>query len=120
MKVGIDVHSLGSGSGGNETYYRELLYALQQVNSEIRYFLYGVGPDVLEQRNERFQCKPVPGNRYLRIPFSLPRSARRDKIDIFHAQFIVPPGMRCRTVTTIPDIAFERFPEWFPLYQRTW
>jgi glycosyltransferase involved in cell wall biosynthesis len=122
VKVGIDVHSLGTRSGGNETYYRELLGALQQVDSEIRYFLYGIDPEALSQQGdrERFQCRPVSASRYLRIPFSLPQSAKRDDLDLFHAQFIVPPGLRCKTVTTIPDIAFERFPEWFPLYQRRW
>jgi glycosyltransferase involved in cell wall biosynthesis len=122
VKVGIDVHSLGTRNGGNESYYRELLFALQQVDSEIRYFLYGISPDALnlQSGHERFQCRPISTNRYLRIPISLPRSATRDQLDLFHAQFIVPPGLRCKTVTTIPDIAFERFPEWFPLYQRGW
>ena len=25
LRVGIDIHSIGSGKGGNETYYRELV-----------------------------------------------------------------------------------------------
>jgi len=32
----------------------------------------------------------------------------------------VPPFLHARTVTTIPDIAYEYFPEFFPLYQRAW
>jgi glycosyltransferase involved in cell wall biosynthesis len=32
----------------------------------------------------------------------------------------VPPFLRCKTVTTIPDIAYEHFPEFFPAHQRYW
>ena len=57
---------------------------------------------------------------YLRIPFTLPRVVKRSPVDIFHAQFIIPPFLKCRTVTTIPDIAYEQFPEFVPVYQRAW
>jgi glycosyltransferase involved in cell wall biosynthesis len=39
---------------------------------------------------------------------------------VFHAQFIVPPGLKCKTVAAIFDITFEHFPEAFPAYQRLW
>jgi glycosyltransferase involved in cell wall biosynthesis len=32
----------------------------------------------------------------------------------------VPPFLKCRTVTTIPDVAFEHYPEFFPPYHVTW
>jgi glycosyltransferase involved in cell wall biosynthesis len=41
-------------------------------------------------------------------------------VDVFHAQFIVPPGLKCKTVAAIFDITFEHFPEAFPAYQRLW
>jgi glycosyltransferase involved in cell wall biosynthesis len=46
--------------------------------------------------------------------------AGRDLLDIFHAQYIVPPFLQARTVNTIFDIAYEHLPELFPAYQRAW
>src|SRR5207302_2869786 len=37
-----------------------------------------------------------------------------------NALHIVPSFLKCRTVVTIPDIAYEHFPEFFPMYQRAW
>jgi glycosyltransferase involved in cell wall biosynthesis len=41
-------------------------------------------------------------------------------LDVFHAQFIVPPFLKCKTVTTIPDIAYEHVPQFFPARQRNY
>jgi glycosyltransferase involved in cell wall biosynthesis len=41
-------------------------------------------------------------------------------LDVFHAQHITPPFLKCKTVTTIPDIAYVHFPEAFPRHQRAW
>jgi len=121
MKIGIDVHSIGSGSGGNETYYRGLVEALQVIDRSSQYVLYSSGKAAeIARVSNNFTAQYVPQSPYLRIPISLPLSVRRDRLDAYHAQFIIPPFLRCKTVTTIPDIAFEHVPEMFPAYQRLW
>jgi len=125
VRIAIDVHSIGSGSGGNESYFRGLLEGLAVIDDDQnQYFLYATDPNALMDVNfdrERFRVKSIwPANRYLRIPFAIPRQIRRNGLDVYHAQFLIPPGVRCRTVTTIFDIAFEHYPEFFPWYQRTW
>jgi glycosyltransferase involved in cell wall biosynthesis len=55
----------------------------------------------------------VPASRFLRIPLAFPWRMRKDKLDVFHAQYIVPPLSRCRTVVSIFDLAHERYPEFF-------
>jgi glycosyltransferase involved in cell wall biosynthesis len=124
MRIAIDVHSIGGRSGGNESYYRGLLDGLSAIDDNHLYLLYATNPDALADANfdkKRFAVTPIyPANRYFRIPFVIPRQARRDYLDVYHAQFLIPPGLRCRTVTTIFDIGFEHFPEFFPWYQRTW
>lgn len=124
MKIGIDVHSIGSGKGGNETYYRSLIEALPRVDQSNQYFLYhtraGKRPmNGFARRN--FATRRIrPASPYFRIPFALPAQIKREPVDVFHAQFIVPPFLKARTVTTIPDIAYEHFPEFFPNYQKAW
>lgn len=124
MRIGIDAHSLGGKQGGNETYYRSLLHSIARVDSENEYCVYYTGeaaPNTLELENGRFQMRRLrPASSYLRIPFVFPLELVIRPMDVFHAQFIVPPFVRCRTVTTIPDIAYEHHPEFFPPYQVVW
>jgi len=123
LRIGIDVHSIGSGKGGNETYYRELIGELARVSCDHRFFLYYTNPVTAQQiaAADRFVLQRLfPAHPTLRIPFAIPRRARLDNLDLFHAQFIVPPFLKCKTVTSIFDIAYERFPQYFQAGQRAW
>jgi glycosyltransferase involved in cell wall biosynthesis len=124
MRIGIDAHSLGGKQSGNETYYRSLLRSLARLDTENDYLVYytvdGVA-ETLDLKNDRFAARRLrPASPYLRIPFVLPVELISQPLDVFHAQFIVPPFLKCRTVTTIPDIAYEHHPEFFPPYQVAW
>ncbi len=124
MRIGIDAHSIGSGQSGNETYYRSLLQALDDAGDEHEYVVYGTNESAiaaLQLDRQRFWISQVrPTTPYARIPFAMPLKVHRDRLDVFHAQFIIPPFLKCRTVTTIPDIAFEHYPEFFPAYHVAW
>jgi glycosyltransferase involved in cell wall biosynthesis len=123
LRVGIDIHSIGSQKGGNETYYRELIKEIMRFPCDHAFLLYYTNPRAAQQivASERFRLKRLrPSHRILRIPFTLPWRVGNDKLDVFHAQFIVPPFLKCKTVTTIPDIAYERVPQFFPARQRVW
>lgn len=120
MKIGIDAHALGSKSAGNESYYQQLLRALAcHPSNGNRYIIYFTHADGEKQipSCEQFRVKRIwPANPYLRIPVSFPVECRKENLDVFHAQYILPPFCRSRSVTTIADILFESYPE---LYSRT-
>jgi glycosyltransferase involved in cell wall biosynthesis len=123
LRIGIDVHSIGSHKGGNETYYRELVRELVKVRCDHRFFLYYTHPVTAQQiaADPRIVLQRLsPAHPLLRIPFTIPWRSRLDQLDVFHAQFIVPPFLKCKTVTSIFDIAFERFPQFFNAGQRAW
>jgi glycosyltransferase involved in cell wall biosynthesis len=123
MTIGIDVHSIGSRKGGNETYYRELITGLSQLCSEHRFLLYHTNPirekDLALGRNFSL-LRLFPGNPALRIPFTMPWRARQDRLDVFHAMYVLPPYLQCKTVTTVADIAYEHFPKFFPAHELAW
>jgi glycosyltransferase involved in cell wall biosynthesis len=122
LNIGIDVHSIGSKSGGNETYYRELLRELPKLRSNYQFYLYYTHSSAAGeiQTSEDFCLRRlVPSQRWLRIPFTVPYRARVDELDLFHAQFILPPFLKCKAVTTILDITYEHFPQLFPRHQVT-
>jgi len=123
LRIGIDIHSIGSQKGGNETYYRELIKEMIRFPCDHSFFLYYTSPRASQEidSGDRFSLVRLrPSHRLLRIPFTLPWHVRNQKLDVFHAQFIVPPFLKCKTVTTIPDIAYEHVPQFFPARQRAW
>ncbi len=117
MRVGIDAHAVGSGSSGNETYYQQLLDHLAKLPSNnSRYVIFYTHPlaTQLIPASNKFRLKCMwPRTPLWRISIGFPLEFRTEKLDVFHAQFIIPPFTRCRTVTFIPDIAFEHYPGFF-------
>ncbi|HEY4679001.1 MAG TPA: glycosyltransferase family 1 protein [Candidatus Angelobacter sp.] len=122
MKIAIDVHSLGTQSGGNETYCRQLLRGLAQSPGGNQYELFYTNPSALSQDgvgDPPFHFTPIPKNPIVRICAVLPRLLARMKPDVFHAQYVLPPFVRTKTVLSIHDLAHEHFPEFFhPLEAR--
>jgi glycosyltransferase involved in cell wall biosynthesis len=123
LRIGIDAHSVGMGAGGNETHYENLIRWLPKVDARNEYILYFSHLDA-ERRaayaiEGRIRTQALPWkNSYLRVPLALPKAIRHDKLDVFHAQYVLPPFTRCKTLVTIADLAFEHYPESFPAVQR--
>ncbi|HEY2496803.1 MAG TPA: glycosyltransferase family 1 protein [Candidatus Angelobacter sp.] len=115
MKIGIDVHSLGTQSGGNETYFRQLVRDLIRDQSSNQYHLFYSHRSALNdfQWDSRFSFSEIPANPVKRIGVSLPLQLRRTQPDIFHCQYIKPLFVKMRTVVTIHDLAHEHHPEFF-------
>ncbi len=122
MKIGIDAHTLGSKSSGNESYYLQLLRGLASYSSNgDQYVIYITRPESERQipSCNRFSVKRIrPSSPYLRIPFAFPIEYRRENLDVFHAQYILPPFCTARSVTTIADILFESHPGYFSASER--
>jgi glycosyltransferase involved in cell wall biosynthesis len=116
MKIAIDVHSLGSQSGGNETYCRQLLRGLAQSPATNQYELFYTHSSALNQEGldgPAFRFIPIPKNPIVRICAVLPRLLAKEKPDVFHAQYVLPPFVKTKTVLAIHDLAHEHFPEFF-------
>ncbi len=115
MKIAIDVHTLGTQSGGNETYFRQLVRGLIQDKSDHRYDLFYSYPSVLKEFDwdARFTFSKIPANPLQRICISLPRLLQKTKPEAFHCQYVMPPFVQIPTVVTIHDLAHEHYPEFF-------
>ena len=123
LRIGIDIHSVGSQQGGNETYFQELTRRLIELPCAHEWVLYYTNAAARERFSSdgRVTLERLrPRHPLLRIPLTVPWRTREDRLDVFHAQHIVPPFLKCKTVTTIPDIAYEHFPEAFPRRERAW
>jgi glycosyltransferase involved in cell wall biosynthesis len=117
MKIAIDLHSLGSGAGGNETFCQQLLRALALDKSGNQYTLLYAHRGIPESNplGARFRWVAIPRNWLQRVVVSLPQILRKERPDVFHCQYVRPPFLTCRTVVSIYDLAHEHYPE----YQHT-
>jgi len=118
MRVGIDAHCLGQKKTGNETYTYSLVKHLSRLERDgIDYTVYVAGQiDSAETlfSNGSFHSKLIrPANPLIRIPIGFAIQSRAQKLDVFHAQYLLPHHLRCRTVLTVHDVLYERFPEYF-------
>src|SRR6266852_8739881 len=115
MKIAIDVHSLGTQAGGNETYFQQLLSGLAADNSDHQYTIFYTHPAALEavDGDPRFTFMSIPKNPVRRICMSLPRRLKEVRPDVFHCQYVKPPFGKTKTVVSIHDLAHEHFPEYF-------
>ncbi len=58
---------------------------------------------------------PLRENNLTWCHLALPAALRREQADLLHnVSYILPRGVRCPSVVTIHDVAFLRYPEWFP------
>lgn len=118
MRIGIDAHCLGQGKTGNETYTYNLVKNLSLLESDgMDYLVYVTSTGQNEGgfcSDSRFRTKRIrPENPYIRIPISFAIESRAGNLDLLHAQYFLPYNLKCRTVLTVHDVLYERFPEFF-------
>lgn len=117
MHIGIDAHAIGAQQGGNETYIRNLIVALADLDQENQYTLYfSVAQAAAAWRNRyaNFSVRLLPPPTPLvRVPLALALELRRRPVDVLHVQYTAPPFCPVPVVTTIHDLAFEHLPETF-------
>ncbi|MEA1926325.1 MAG: glycosyltransferase family 1 protein [Patescibacteria group bacterium] len=124
MNIGIDIRTIGRERTGDETYTLELTRRLFLCGEKNSYFLYTDTKNEQELKTISSLLNPIPSNakiisvspasKFLWTFFSLPRQARRDKIDVLHVQYITPLifSKNITLLATIHDVSFERFPQY--------
>jgi len=113
LRVLIDAHLIGSRETGNETYTLSLLHALSQlpgVKCGAAILQNTILPEYLSD------VEPVQLRSYSnwgRILYALWIASRDWHADILHVNYVAPFFASCPIVTTVHDVSFKRFPEFF-------
>ena len=117
MHIGIDAHAIGARQGGNETYIKNLIESLAEIDGENRYTVYHANARAAEEWRGRFPNFAVrllpPPTPLVRVPVALALELRFRPVDILHVQYTAPPFCPAPVVVTIHDLAFEHLPETF-------
>ncbi|MEK7389346.1 MAG: glycosyltransferase family 1 protein [Elusimicrobiota bacterium] len=117
MRVAIDVQTIGRRRTGDETYYRGLIshygslrpdneYFYYYTRSEAEPFLKGLG-GISRPRRIR------PSAAFLRIPLLYPWQMLKERVDVFHTQYVGIPFGGAKLVLTVHDLSFEHYPDTF-------
>ncbi len=120
--VAFDADVLGRSRGGDETVARELLRALGRVRAPFRILAYVRDADAVPAdavaSGVVHPVEVAVGSNYARVIRALPRQLRIDDPDLYHGNYVLPPGLRCRSVVTVHDCSFLRIPESMPWHDR--
>ncbi len=120
MKIAIDVRNFGKKRTGDEMVFFALVSHLAQIDDANEYtLLIDNRPadeiaDIAQRlgiaTRDNFAIVPLgSGNKFLWNAWVVPRYCRREKIDVYHTQYIVPFFLSRRTkiVTHVHDVSFR-------------
>lgn len=111
-RVLLDAHQLGRRQTGNETYVRELLAHLRDLEDLELVAAVEGRPSPTGPLAPPVVLRTVPKSGLGRLA-ALAAIARRSRADVVHAIYFLPPASGRPTVVTVHDISFERHPEFF-------
>lgn len=117
-RIGIDAHMLGDKSGGNETYYKNILRNMEFPEGYKAYLFVSSEGDFSEYEETFEVVRFKSSNPLIRYFIELPALCRKYDLDLIHTQYFLPPTLGCSTVCTIHDICFEHFEDIFPWLER--
>lgn len=121
--IALDGRALTGRFTGDRTYWRCLIPALARQEPGLTFRVYTRNPpptrDLPDLPNLSVHVLPAASER-LWTALTFPLAARRDGADLLHVQYTIPPPRLAQRpiVTTVHDISFRLFPEWFPRRHR--
>lgn len=130
LRIGIDARTVGHPKTGDRTYALGLLHGLATLRREgtcdhefIAYLDADPPPNLpfmVDGRVEAgWQVRALQAaHDRLWTLAALPAAARADGLDVLHVQYNGPRLRRPALVTTVHDVSFRLFPEWFPVRDR--
>jgi glycosyltransferase involved in cell wall biosynthesis len=120
-RIGLDYTAAAHQQAGIGRYVRELTRALAALHSEADFHLFvaGARSDALSPPPGKSTSRATPlsertlARLWYRARLPLPVELWTGPVDIFHAaDFALPPTRpTTQTVVSVPDLAFERYPE---------
>ena len=117
-RIGIDYTSAVRQGAGIGRYTRGLVRALAERDGTNQYVLFSAGCPAEANWPPNFSLRSLPlTDRHLaiiwqRLRLPLPVDLLTGRIDIYHSpDFVLPPVRRAKTVLTVHDLSFLRYPQ---------
>lgn len=124
MRIGIDIRNVGKKRTGDEVVFFNLVKNLALIDSQNLYFLLtditdetllkNIEKDLGISDKPNFQIVSLKSpNRFIWNLWTLPNYIKKNPLDIYHTQYIVPffVPKKTKIITTIHDISFIFSPQ---------
>ncbi|KAF0151100.1 MAG: group 1 glycosyl transferase [Ignavibacteria bacterium] len=116
IKILVDAHVFDDAFQGTRTVLKGLYSELIKKDNFIFYFA-ARNIDNLKKEfggsNNIIYLQLKSGSKYSRLIFEIPWLIKKHNIEIAHFQYIIPLIKNCRFITTIHDVLFLDYPEYF-------
>ncbi len=116
MRIGIDAHHINGKPQGSRTYLLNLVRELAKLVEDNELHIYSFAPEETARALDAPRLshhRLFPQTARVRLPFVVPALGLRDRLDVFHSQYLCPPVSLVREVVSVHDILFETHPELF-------
>ncbi len=113
MRIAIDAHMLGDKSGGNESYYSDILKELHPAPGDEVFLFARPEADVKDYENTFHIVRFSTNAPFKRNFVELNQLCKKYQIDVLHCQYFIPFFCPCKIVCTIFDICFEHYKDIF-------
>lgn len=113
MIVGIDGHMIGDHSGGNESYYTNILKSMEVPEGSTFILFLKTSVDDTPYRDKFKIVRFKSSSAFQRVFWELPKLCEKYHLDLIHLQYFIPFHRPCPVVTTIHDISFEHYKDIF-------
>lgn len=113
IRIGIDGHMIGDHSGGNETYYQNILQQMRFPPDWDAYLFLKPDADASPFEEQFKILRFKSSNAIIRNFFELPKIAKHFGLGLLHTQYFIPFFCPCPVVCTIHDICFEHYKDIF-------
>jgi len=118
-KIGIDFHLLSSKYQGSRTYLINIMHELMKIDRDNTYYICIDDKEKVPSLDEHVERDNFPLRKYyfknpiFRLGINIPFIEYRDRLDIFHSQYISPAFSFAKEIVTIHDILYETHPQFF-------
>ena len=109
MVIAIDGHMLGDHSGGNESYYTNILHFMRINPMDTVYLFVKKGVKVSEFEGKFKVVRFKTESAFKRNFVELNQLCKKYKVEVLHTQYFIPFIRSCKVVCTIHDICFEHY-----------
>ncbi len=121
LRIFVDCHVFEGSFQGTTTYLKGIY--LEMIKDNTCQFFFAANntaniKTVFGEHPHVHYLKYTSKNKFYRLLIDIPRLIKQNKIDYAHFQYIVPPIKLCKYITTIHDVLFLDYPEYFPLGYR--
>lgn len=124
MRIGIDIRNIGKKRTGDEAVFLNLVKNLAKIDDKNEYLLFTdiddatLLPNIVAklgiENKKNFKLVSLKtANKFTWNFWTLPHYLRKNSVDVYHTQYILPffVPRRTRLVTHIHDISFNFYPQ---------